>query len=214
MATVPARLDHLVYATPTLVGTVDALASALGVRPTPGGRHPGMGTCNYLLALGGASYLEVIGPDPDQPGPAAPRPFGIDGLAGPALMAWAMAVDDIDATIATARARGYDPGDAVAMSRRTVEGAELHWRLTFPPSALVGVVPFLIAWGDTPHPSRSAPPGATVVSLRAGHPDAAAARALEALGAGLVAERSPEPFLEAVVRGPAGEVTLRGAGPR
>ena len=34
-----------------------------------------------------------------------------------------------------------------------------------------GLVPFFIDWGDTPHPAKSAAAGATLISLRAEHPD-------------------------------------------
>src|ERR1041385_2720536 len=85
----PPTADHLVYATPDLQMGVDRIERLLGVRAAAGGQHPGRGTRNALVALGPATYLEIIGPDPEQPTPKEPRPFGIDGLREPRLMAWA-----------------------------------------------------------------------------------------------------------------------------
>jgi catechol 2,3-dioxygenase-like lactoylglutathione lyase family enzyme len=172
-------LDHLVYATPDLEESVRLLAKLTGVRPVEGGPHPDLGTRNHLLGLGELRYLEIIGPDPDQPEPERPRPFGIDELTEPRLAAWAVRAADIEARVARSRTLGYDPGPIEPLSRRTPEGEVLRWRLTFPYEP---VVPFLIDWGRTPHPARKLP----VVPLTAftgSHPEPAEARRrLAALG--------------------------------
>ena len=102
-------IDHLVYAVPDLQAAVADVAERFGVRAQPGGRHIGLGTHNALLALGPQTYLEIIAPDPEQPEPAAPRPFGIDGVSHGRLARWAVACDDIDEAVAAARSQGYDP---------------------------------------------------------------------------------------------------------
>lgn len=130
MNPIPPLLDHLVLATPDLPATVAEFASRTGVTPAPGGVHVGLGTRNYLVGLGGRSYLEIIGPDPEQPEPVELRPFGVDRLAGPATVTWAISPPDLEAAIAAARERGYDPGPIHPMSRRTPDGTLLRWRLT------------------------------------------------------------------------------------
>ena len=85
------HIDHLVYATPDLAAAVADIEERFGVAPTPGGAHVGLGTFNALLGLGGRTYLEIVGPDPAQPEPVNPRPFGIDDLTEPSLVAWCAA---------------------------------------------------------------------------------------------------------------------------
>jgi hypothetical protein len=207
-------IDHLVYATPDLADTVDELQRSHGLGLTPGGAHLGSGTRNHLADLGGGGYLEVIGPDPAQPDPDGPRPFGVDRLTAPRLLTWAARVSDLDATVAAARRLGYDPGPGRAMSRTRVDGTVLQWRLTAPPDGsdrYGGVVPFLIEWGDTEHPSRTAARGARLVWLTAEHPDPeAVGERLTALGVGadLVVGAGARPLLRAVLVTEAGELEL------
>lgn len=188
-------LDHLVYATPDLAATAADLATR-GLELSDGGPHQGLGTRNRLADLGGGRYLEVIGPDPDQPRPQVARPFGIDLLTGPRLVTWAV------------RGSGLDPDDSVEMSRTRADGTVLSWRLSFP-EAGDGVVPFVIDWGRTPHPSADAAPGARLIALTATHPEPAAmTRQIEALGGRL--DVLPGPVeLRAIIATPGGEVTLR-----
>ena len=83
-------IDHLVYGVPELAPAVARLQALLGVAPAAGGRHEGRGTHNALLALGDDVYLEVIAPDPEQPEPPAPRPFGLNDLTAPRLITFAV----------------------------------------------------------------------------------------------------------------------------
>lgn len=173
-AALEVRLDHLVYATPDLASTVAQIASEWGVEPTPGGRHDGRGTANHLLALGGGAYLEIIGPDPDQPEPASPRPFGVDGIIEPRLVTWAAAVPSLDLWLEWCIARKIDPGPGLAMQRTTPSGDVLRWRLTMPPATGDGIVPFLIEWpGETP--AATAASGVELTGLELRHPDASVA---------------------------------------
>ncbi|WP_030602751.1 VOC family protein [Streptomyces fulvoviolaceus] len=179
MKAIPARLDHLVLASPDLAATVADFARRTGVTPAPGGVHLGLGTRNYLVSLGGTGYLEIIGPDPEQPTPTGPRPFSVDALSTARTVTWAISPPDLDAAVATARARGYDPGDIHPMTRRRPDGTLLEWRLTDGdtqhPS---GLVPFLIDWGSALHPSASGLPVTPLLSLSGTAPDPDEIRAL------------------------------------
>jgi hypothetical protein len=194
-------IDHLVYAVPDL-----ALADGLGLSLSPGGPHIGLGTRNLLASLGGNAYLEVIGPDPDQPAPEQPRPFGIDDLTEPKLVAWAARVENINEVVERAKARGYDPGPVMSMSRRRPDGVMLEWQLT-PPVA--GVLPFLIDWGSTPHPSADAAQGAALERLYiSDYRKDDVYRGLKALGVDVSVGYGP-PGLEAEILTPNGEVVLK-----
>ncbi|MFN2560922.1 MAG: VOC family protein [Jatrophihabitans sp.] len=196
-------LDHLVLAAPDLDQAVAWFADITGVRPAPGGSHIGLGTANHLVGLGAGGYLEIIGPDPAQPDPDQPRPFGIDALSRPRLVTWAVCTADLNAAVQRARAAGYDPGDPLPMSRRTPDGHRLAWRLTPPRLDLGdGVVPFLIDWDTTPHPTTRELPLTPLLELSARHPDPApVAHALAALGVGVRLTAGEPAALTAVVQG-------------
>jgi hypothetical protein len=115
-------IDHLIYRAPDLASAVADLEERSGVRAQAGGQHIGRGTHNALLALGPRTYLEIIAPDPGQPAPSVPRPFGLDGGSRAGLVGWAIACRDIDAAVARACSRGYDSGEVAGMQRATPGG--------------------------------------------------------------------------------------------
>jgi catechol 2,3-dioxygenase-like lactoylglutathione lyase family enzyme len=196
--------DHIVYATPDLEATAVDLTTRLGLAPVPGGSHPGMGTRNLLYGLGDGRYFELIGPDESQD--VAPRWFGITALSRPRLVGWAIRTERIDFVVAGARERGYDPGEPVSMSRQGDDGEPIRWRLTMPKSTLV---PFLIDWGETPHPSSRDLPLLSLDAFAGEHPDPSALRdTLGALGVGLTLTRAQQTRLSAVLSGPTGSVQL------
>jgi hypothetical protein len=205
------RVDHLVYATPDLKVGIDAIEKLLVIRAMPGGQHPGAGTRNALVALGPASYLEIIGPDPEQLHPPGPRLFGIDGLKAPRLATWAASGKDLERLAADAARNGVKLGAVGSGSRKRTDGILLSWRFTSPATLLGdGVVPFFIDWGKTPHPAQTTAAGAALVALRAEHPDArGVGEMLRMLGLPLPVTSAPAPALIATVDCPKGRVELR-----
>jgi hypothetical protein len=205
------RIDHLVYATQNLATSVEQIERLLGVRAVPGGQHPGAGTRNALIGLGDETYLEIIGPDPEQPKPARPRRFGIDELKAPRLVTWAVKGADLEAIVENAKGHGVDLGHAQSGSRRRPDGVLLSWRLTVSPVLTAdGIVPFFIDWGKAPHPAASLPKGCVLVALRAEHPDANRIQAgLSALALNLRVDAGLAPALIATIRTPHGDVELR-----
>jgi len=204
------RVDHLVYATPDLQAGVDQVEELLGVRATAGGQHPGLGTRNALVSLGPRTYLEIIGPDPEQDQFQPPRPFGIDELTRPTLVTWAANGSDLD-QLASLDLGGGRLGEVGVGSRQTPQGALLSWRFTNPRTVVAdGIVPFFINWGDSPHPAETAAQGAVLVGLEAEHPEAERVRdMLRQLGLTLRVSPAPEAKLVATIMGRHGLVELR-----
>lgn len=207
-----AQVDHLMYATPDLDIGVSTIEKLLGVRATTGGRHLGFGTRNALIALGPLIYLEIIGPDPEQPKPPGPRRFGIDDLKEPKLIGWVSRAANLEALVVRARAQGIALGDALTGSRKRPDGSLLTFGYT-DPSAVIEhrLIPYFMNWGTSPHPATTSPQGARLVALRAEHPDPARIeRMLRALGLDLPVTRGQEPMIIATIEGRKGRVELRG----
>ena len=205
------RLDHLIYATPDLDATVADVEARLGVRASTGGSHPGRGTRNALIAFGPSTYLEIMGPDPEQPDPPQPRWLGIDSLTEPRLVAWAAKSADLNQTVAAATGAGVQLGAVAHGSRRRADGTVISWSFTDPAVVVAGgVVPFFIDWGTSPHPALSAARGAALIAFSAEHPDPRSVQdGLRALGLVLDVAHGREPALVATIRTRTGTVSLR-----
>lgn len=174
-------IDHLVLATPDVEATAARLRLDWEVDIEAGGSHVGRGTRNELTGLGGATYLEIVGPDPSQPEPEFPRPFGVDDLTDATLVAWcARPTRPLPEVVAAVAALGIDLGGIAEMSRARPDGVLLEWQLTFPMLGpdQGGALPFLIDWRQSPHPSDSVPHHATLHELQLSHPNPDLVRAV------------------------------------
>ena len=212
---IPAQLDHLIITVPDLEAGVAAVEEATGVRAVPGGSHPGRGTANFLLGLaptgwpeGAHTYLEILGPDPQQEKPAdGTLPLDAHLATEPTLQTWAIHPPAFLAKVAAANTAGIEFGEVQDMARDTAEGDRLEWRLTTrSPLPHEGAQPFLIDWGESVHPAEAALPTLELLEFRVESPEPEAARqVLEVLGAGdtTVVEGS-NCRLRARLRGPGG----------
>jgi Glyoxalase-like domain len=93
------RLDHVSYAVSSseLVSTVNRLGTLLGATFRDGGVHPRFGTRNFVLPLGGASYIEVVAPLDHPATDNAPFGKAVKRRAedGGGWLGWVVGVDDI-----------------------------------------------------------------------------------------------------------------------
>jgi hypothetical protein len=203
-------IDHLVFGAPRLEEGMDHIERLLGVRPIKGGRHPNWGTHNALLSLGPSTYLEVVAPDPETPTPTLGRLFGVDVLKAPRLVTWALRSEDLLEMVVAAAAAEVELGPVSSGSREKPDGTVLKWRLTDPYAfPMEGAVPFLISWGDTPHPASTAPRAGTVEGFRISHPEEErVTKSLSALGMEMSVARSDRVHLAAALRTPSGLVEL------
>jgi len=76
-------MDHIVLAVPDLAGGVGWFQGLTGFPFGVRGSQFGVSTANCLVGLSATADLQIVGPDPAQPGPAGPRPFGIKASAPP-----------------------------------------------------------------------------------------------------------------------------------
>ena len=212
-----AEIDHIVIGARTLEEGARYVEDLLGVKPSKGGVHPGVGTHNMLLGMGANCYIEVIAPDPAQPDPPHPRPFDLDdaGLrtmleAEPRLIAYVASTPALDAVVA--RLGPSHAGEIQAMSR-----GNLSWRMAFPPQRqdMDNLIPPLIQWDGERAAKHIRDSGWRLAALEAEHPDSQALRtALTARGLGdaVKLRQSPHPRMIAHLRHRDGrEVTLTSA---
>jgi hypothetical protein len=204
------RVDHLIVFTPELESGCDHVESLLGVRPITGGRHPDLGTHNALLGLGPDCYLEVMAPDPRSERPLDLGRLGLAGLETPRLGTWVLRAEHIDELAARAGQAAVGLGPIGAGHRDNPDGTRLTWRVTEPFAfPFGGVVPFLIAWGRTPHPGSRLPAVGELLTLAVEHPDAdGVRRAFQVLEIALPVTEGPEPRLYATLETSQGLVHL------
>jgi hypothetical protein len=150
------RLDHLSYAAGPegLASCVQRLGSQLGAGFTDGGLHPRFGTRNFVLALGGGVYLEVV---EALDHPAVERaPFGRTVKArseeGGGWLNWVVGVTDLEAIEHRLR-RNAAPGHRVRP-----DGYDLRWRqIGINETAEDRQLPWFIHWDSakSEHPAAA-----------------------------------------------------------
>jgi hypothetical protein len=206
----PARIDHLVLATPDLELGVRYVQEHFGVDPEPGGSHPVYGTRNALVGLGQHCYLEIIGPDPEILGSDEVKVFGIHTRKQPSLVTWAVQGNDLEDFAEAARAELIDLGAVTVGNRRQPDGRELTWKFTDPLAARMGgVLPFFIDWGASPHPAASLSGDCRLLDFKLQHPHVGEVqKRLDFLGLDVRVEPAAEPRIMARIRTPSGDIDL------
>lgn len=197
------------WGAPTLEEGMAEAERLFGVAAAPGGVHPGLGTQNALLSLGGRVYLEIIAPDPAQD---LEGTFGerIAGLSGCGLITWAAQASGLAEIANRAAAMALTARGPVPTERRTPNGDLLKWELLFLGGhRFPGLVPFFIDWLETPHPATTNPIAGNFAGLEIRTPDAAGLSELFAgLGMSFAVEAADAVDITAVIHTDKGEVRL------
>lgn len=202
---VPTLLDHILLGCDDLDQGIDLVEKTIGVRAAIGGVHPGRGTRNALLSLGERRYLEIIAPDPAQPG--ATDTLGLRQLTEPQLVGWAAHPGDLVSFAKKLREAGIAFEGPSAGSRARPDGRVLHWKTLNLKDNRDGLLPFFIEWSaDSVHPSLDAPSGCRVVRFGAFSPEADELSKLsKLLGLDIPVARARAPRLDALLVGPQGK---------
>lgn len=201
-------IDHVILGINDLERGMREFESKTGVAPKRGGEHPGRGTQNALVALGGGRYLEILAPAAGQP-PAAPREAAVSH-ADLTLIGWALHTSAIASLVQQVRRAGIDIEGPIPGSRRAPDGALLAWQ-----SASVdqlGVTPFFIEWSrDTLHPSTTSPEGCTLAGIALEHPALERLQLLfKTVGFATTVSKSERPGMKVTLDCPRGRVEFRG----
>jgi hypothetical protein len=159
-----AQLDHIVVAIRNLAEGITQFERLTGVKAGVGGKHPGRGTENALVSLGGGSYLEIIAP---QSGASlSPQDEAMRALERLTIINWAVSVPEVDGAVAALKSAGFAASPAQPGARLTPAGERLDWTTFGLSGADIGGAPFFIRWSpNTRHPSTTAPPGCALDRL-------------------------------------------------
>ena len=179
LGTVAPDLDHVIVGIDSLERGIALLRAATGIAPAVGGVHPGRGTRNALLSLGGGRYLELMAPDPQQP--PTPRSAALAGLRELTPIGWAARTRNADSVRAALVARALAAGPVLPGERARPDGVTLRWRTLDwgTDSAEFGPTPFFIEWDPASrHPAADTPAGCTLADFALASPSADSVRAL------------------------------------
>src|SRR5512142_2986924 len=143
-------IDHVGLGVSDLDRGIGFVEEKTGVKAARGGVHPGRGTQNALMSLGGGSYLEIIAPV------SGGKVEGEEGellkLASPKPVFFAVRSTGLEATSRMLKDSGFAVTSINAGSRVRPDGTVLKWKTM----GLTGLdaAPFFIEWDKaSAHPS-------------------------------------------------------------
>jgi len=154
-------IDHVILGVSNLDHGTSQFEQLTGVRPAPGGAHPGRGTRNALISLGPRTYLEILAPSPGDT--LSDDVSFLPSLDELTPVAWAVSTSDIGRTGQRLRDSGYETSGPKTGSRIRADGTRLKWDTLHILKPNMNMAPFFIQWGKgSLHPATSSPGGCTL----------------------------------------------------
>lgn len=160
-------IDHIVYAVHDLHKAIIYFENETGIKVQEGGRHINHGTHNALIKIGERSYLEFIAKDPMLSSPVAGTWMGLDHLQKDKITRWSLASRNIDADAQIINQYNNRLGLIKEGSRKKSDGTMLYWQMSnVLPDPEIDVIPFLLDWKDSEHPTTGIPLECKIIDFR------------------------------------------------
>ena len=164
-------IDHLVFCVPNLQTAMQQLTDKCGIEVVYGGQHKTKGTENALLNLGNGAYLELLAIDNTNTAIAPPRWMGVDMVDNFTFTRWAIKSTDLANDVAILKRVNPLMGEIFTGSRQKTDGSTLRWSMALPlATPAVEVLPFMVDWKDSVHPTESLEAGCELLRLEITHP--------------------------------------------
>lgn len=204
------KIDHLVYCVPDLGKSMQELSELMGAKIFYGGQHQTLGTHNALLNLGNGAYLELLAIDEKNTAIPPPRWMGIDFFEKAMITRWAIKSNDLASDVAILKKANPKMGEVFAGSRKRADGTLLSWEMVKPlATPVVEILPFMVNWKGSVHPTQSLPDICKLVEIRAIHPQPdMMASTLNSLNVAIELKLGKVASLQAIIETPNGVILL------
>jgi hypothetical protein len=201
-------IDHIIWACRDIESGIDTFETMTGVRAEAGGKHAGLGTHNALMHIGNRTYLEIVAPDPDQDG--GPWARTLQEMPEPGVLHWVIARPNLGEYQDGLPGLIGGGNQKMNVSRLHPTLGQLRWELMLIPRHEHGcLVPFLIDWADSTHPTELLEHICTLTSVRITTPQLPELMEIGSwLGLDADISRGNKPNLEFCIDTPNGEVIL------
>jgi chemotaxis protein histidine kinase CheA len=149
-------LDHIVLAAPDLDEAIKEFETKTGLAPVVAGTIKGLGIRCARVSFSDATYLEIIAPDPNGPGPIGELIKKMK-LTDAVPFHYAIRTSKAEELKDEVGKFGYTP-DHITMFGAKKDGTPKKWEMLYLYGhKLGGICPFFINWSNSDHPCATLP---------------------------------------------------------